>query len=162
MASETTAAQAGAVGVLRRDPMAMLPFCGYHVGDYFSHWLSMGRKLKHPPRIFHVNWFRQGADGKFLWPGYGENIRVLRWILERASGNGQAVETPVGFVPASDALNLDGTHVTREAMRDLLYVDRVGWLEEVQGIASFFGTLGGRLPRELSGELESLRARLSR
>jgi phosphoenolpyruvate carboxykinase (GTP) len=162
MASETTAAQAGAVGVLRRDPMAMLPFCGYHVGDYFSHWLSMGRKLKHPPRIFHVNWFRQGADGKFLWPGYGENIRVLRWILERASGNGQAVETPVGFVPASDALNLDGTHVTREAMRDLLYVDRAGWLEEVQGIASFFGTLGGRLPRELSGELESLRARLSR
>ena len=123
MASETTAAATGNVGVTRRDPMAMLPFCGYNMGDYFNHWLAMGRKIPHPPKIFHVNWFRRGADGKFLWPGFGDNVRVLKWILERVEGKGKAVETPIGMVPSSDALTLDGLNISRETMDELLRVD---------------------------------------
>ncbi|MGH9563415.1 MAG: phosphoenolpyruvate carboxykinase (GTP), partial [Terracidiphilus sp.] len=116
MASETTAAATGAVGVTRRDPMAMLPFCGYNMGDYFGHWLEMGSKLKNPPRIFHVNWFRRGADGKFLWPGYGENVRVLKWMLDRIEGRAQAAETPIGNVPTPESLTLDGLSISRDTL----------------------------------------------
>ena len=112
MASETTAAATGNVGIVRRDPMAMLPFCGYNMADYFRHWLEMGKRIPHPPKIFHVNWFRKGADGKFLWPGFGENVRVLKWILERVEGRGGAEETPIGFVPTRNALTLDGLNIS--------------------------------------------------
>ena len=120
MASETTAAATGAVGVTRRDPMAMLPFCGYNMGDYFGHWLEMGAKLKNPPRIFHVNWFRRGADGKFLWPGYGENVRVLKWMLDRIEGRAEAKETPIGNVPTPESLLLDGLSISPDTLNELL------------------------------------------
>jgi len=119
MASETTAATTGAVGVTRRDPMAMLPFCGYNMADYFQHWLDMGKRIPDPPKIFHVNWFRRGADGKFLWPGFGENVRVLKWVLERVEGHGKAQETPIGYVPTADGLTLDGLNVSRETFAEL-------------------------------------------
>ncbi len=127
MASETTAANTGQVGVTRRDPMAMLPFCGYNMADYFQHWLDMGRRIPHPPKIFHVNWFRKNADGKFLWPGFGENARVLKWILERVEGKGKAVESPIGWVPTRDALTLDGLNISEKTMEELLRVDPSDW-----------------------------------
>ena len=122
MASETTAAAAGAVGKLRRDPFAMLPFCGYNMADYFAHWLEIGRQADpaNLPRLFYVNWFRKSPDGKFLWPGYGENSRVLEWVFERCAGRGEAVETPIGFLPAPDAIPRDGLDVPQEAMAELL------------------------------------------
>ena len=123
MASETTAAATGAVGVTRRDPMAMLPFCGYNMADYFGHWLEMGTKLKNPPKIFHVNWFRKGANGKFLWPGYGENVRVLKWMLDRIEGRAAATETPIGYVPTPGSLTLDGLNISRDTLEELLRVD---------------------------------------
>lgn len=161
MASETTAAITGAVGVTRRDPMAMLPFCGYHMGDYFGHWLEMGRRIPHPPKIFHVNWFRRGANGKFLWPGYGENVRVLKWILERVNGKGQAEETPIGFVPTTRALTLDGVSVSPENMKELLRVDAGDWQKEVDEIGAFFNKFGDRLPPELRAEQTHLTERLN-
>ena len=123
MASETTAAATGAVGVTRRDPMAMLPFCGYNMADYFRHWLEMGPSIKHPPKIFHVNWFRKDANGKFLWPGYGENVRVLKWMLDRIEGRAAATETPIGYVPTPGSLTLDGLAISRTIMDELLRVD---------------------------------------
>jgi phosphoenolpyruvate carboxykinase (GTP) len=162
MASETTAAATGAVGVTRRDPMAMLPFCGYNMADYFRHWLEMGRKIPHPPKIFHVNWFRKGADGKFLWPGYGENVRVLKWMLERIEGSGKAVETPIGFVPTADALTLDGLSISRQTMEELLRVDPADWQNELEDTAKFFDKFGPRLPGELREEHGALRGRLER
>jgi phosphoenolpyruvate carboxykinase (GTP) len=161
MASETTAAITGAVGVTRRDPMAMLPFCGYHMADYFGHWLEMGRKIPHPPRIFHVNWFRKGSNGKFLWPGYGENVRVLKWILERVNGKGQAAETPIGFVPTRRALTLDGLNISPENMEELLLVDAGDWQKEADEIGTFFKKFGDRLPPELREEQAHLTARLN-
>ena len=161
MASETTAAITGEVGVRRRDPMAMLPFCGYHMGDYFRHWLEMGRRIPHPPKIFHVNWFRRGPNGKFLWPGYGENVRVLKWILERVEGKGQAEETPIGFVPTADALTLDGLDIPPEAMAELLRVDAPDWQKETEEIATFFDKFGERLPPELREEQTHLTERLN-
>jgi phosphoenolpyruvate carboxykinase (GTP) len=160
MASETTAAQTGAVGVTRRDPMAMLPFCGYHMGDYFRHWLEMGRSTPHPPKIFHVNWFRKGADGKFLWPGFGENVRVLKWILERVEGRGKAAETPIGFVPTPDALTLDGLNISPSAVEELLRVDPDDWRREAEETKSFFAQFGDRLPNELRDEHAQLVQRL--
>ena len=160
MASETTAAKTGSVGVTRRDPMAMLPFCGYNMGDYFRHWLSMGRRIPHPPKIFNVNWFRRGADGKFLWPGFGENVRVLKWILERIEGKGEAVETPIGFVPARGALTLDGLNVSQDTMEELLRVDAADWLVESQGTADFFEKFGSRFPKELRDEHAQFEKRL--
>ena len=154
MASETTAAITGQVGVTRRDPMAMLPFCGYNMGDYFRHWLEMGRSIPHPPKIFNVNWFRKGADGKFLWPGYGENVRVLKWILERVEGKGKAEETPIGFVPTPDALTLDGLDISRSAVEELLRVDAADWLREAEETKTFLAQFGDRLPRELMQEHE--------
>ena len=160
MASETTAAATGAVGVTRRDPMAMLPFCGYHMGDYFAHWLEMGRKVAHPPKIFHVNWFRKGTDGKMLWPGFGENVRVLKWILERVEGGGKATETPIGLVPTSGALTLDGLDISPEVMKELLSVDAADWTAETEKTGAFFEIFGKRLPEEIREEQAELGRRL--
>jgi phosphoenolpyruvate carboxykinase (GTP) len=162
MASETTAAETGAVGVTRRDPMAMLPFCGYNMAEYFGHWLKMGRKIAHPPRVFHVNWFRRGADGKFLWPGYGENVRVLKWMVERIEGKAAAAETPIGFVPAPNALTLDGLHIEKQTVAELLRVDPADWTEEMDGTRKFFKKFDSQLPGELWHEHQQLQQRLER
>jgi phosphoenolpyruvate carboxykinase (GTP) len=161
MASETTAAATGNVGVVRRDPMAMLPFCGYNMADYFRHWLEMGTRIPHPPKIFHVNWFRRDADNKFLWPGYGENVRVLKWILERVEGRGAAEETPVGFVPTRNALTLDGLQISREAIEELLRVNPDDWEDDLADSKQFFDKFGSRLPQELREEHDKLSRRLS-
>ncbi|HVV38474.1 MAG TPA: phosphoenolpyruvate carboxykinase (GTP) [Acidimicrobiales bacterium] len=163
MASETTAAQAGAVGNLRRDPFAMLPFCGYNMADYFAHWLKM-TTLADPaklPKIFYVNWFRRNADGKFLWPGYGENSRVLAWIFDRVNGQGEAVKTPIGYVPAPGAINVDGVDVTAEDMAELLSVDTEEWRAEIPSIEEHYATFGDRIPDALRDELAGLEKRLS-
>jgi phosphoenolpyruvate carboxykinase (GTP) len=162
MASETTAAITGAVGVPRRDPMAMLPFCGYNMGDYFGHWLEMGKNIPHPPKIFHVNWFRKGADGKFLWPGYGENARVLKWMLERIEGKAEATETPIGAVPTPNAITLDGIDVSRETMNELLRVEPADWVKEHADVGEFFKKFGDRLPAEIREEHNGLGERLQR
>ena len=162
MASETTAAATGAVGVTRRDPMAMLPFCGYNMADYFRHWLDMGPKLKHPPRIFHVNWFRKDADGKLLWPGYGENVRVLKWMLERIEGRAAANDTPIGFVPTPESLTLDGLNISRDTIDELLRLDPNDWAEEEDATAKFFDKFGKRLPQEIREEHDVLAERLQR
>ena len=163
MSSETTAAAAGAVGALRHDPMAMLPFCGYHMGDYFAHWLKLGAQADATklPRIFYVNWFRKGADGKFLWPGYGENSRVLKWVVERVRGTGKAVETPIGLLPAAGALDLEGLSVPDSAMQELLRVDVEGWSNEVPLMRAHFDKFGARLPQGLRDELSALESRLA-
>ena len=160
MASETTAAATGAVGVTRRDPMAMLPFCGYNMADYFRHWIEMGQRVAHPPRIFHVNWFRRGADGKFLWPGYGENVRVLKWMLDRIEGKAKAAETPIGFVPTPESLTLDGLNISRPTIEELLMVDPASWAAEMESVGQFYQKFGGRLPREICLEKEKLTQRL--
>ncbi len=160
VASETTAAQSGAVGVVRRDPMAMLPFCGYNMADYFGHWLKIGPTLENPPRIFHVNWFRQDAKGKFLWPGFGENMRVLRWILDRCAGTGKAVESPIGWLPAKGAIAIDGLDVSPATMDDLLSVSTDDWRTEAAGIGEFFAKFDGRLPAEMDRQRAALVKRL--
>jgi phosphoenolpyruvate carboxykinase (GTP) len=160
MASETTAAATGNVGIVRRDPMAMLPFCGYNMADYFRHWLEMGKRIPHPPKIFHVNWFRKGADGKFLWPGFGDNVRVLKWILERVEGRGSAQETPIGHVPTRSALTLDGLNISTGAVEELLRVDPEDWEQELVDSKEFFQKFGERLPREIRDEHEKLSGRL--
>jgi phosphoenolpyruvate carboxykinase (GTP) len=162
MASETTAAAAGAVGKLRRDPFAMLPFCGYNMADYFAHWLKIGREADQTklPRLFYVNWFRKGADGKFLWPGYGENSRVLEWVFERCADRGQAVETAIGYLPAPGAIPTEGLDVAPEAMAELLRVDASGWREELESIAADYHRLGERVPPQLFDELARLEKRL--
>jgi phosphoenolpyruvate carboxykinase (GTP) len=156
MGSETTAAATGQVGIVRRDPMAMLPFCGYNMGDYFAHWLRMGRSLARPPVIFHVNWFRTGADGRFIWPGFGENLRVLMWMIDRVRGKGGGTETPAGTVPTAEALNLDGLPLARANVQALLRLERDEWAAEVPEIRAFFDKFGDRLPAELSRSLDSL------
>ena len=163
MSSETTAAAAGTVGALRRDPMAMLPFCGYHMGDYFSHWLKLGAQAdqKKLPRIFYVNWFRKGADGKFLWPGYGDNSRVLKWVFERVHGSAEAVDTPIGRLPAPGALDLSGLHVSEAALEELLKVDVEGWTQELPLMKAHFDKFGSRLPQGLRDELGALEQRLA-
>jgi phosphoenolpyruvate carboxykinase (GTP) len=161
MGSETTAAATGQVGVVRRDPMAMLPFCGYNMGDYFGHWLGMGRSLKHPPAIFHVNWFRTGPDGRFIWPGFGQNLRVLLWMIDRVRGRGAAEETPIGFVPTQAALNWDGLDLSRAQREALLRVDRAEWAAEVPEIRAFFDRFGNRLPAEMSKSLATLNGQLT-
>ena len=160
MASETTAAATGNVGIVRRDPMAMLPFCGYNMADYFGHWLEMGKKIPKPPKIFHVNWFRKGADGKFLWPGFGENVRVLKWILERVEGRGGAEETPIGFVPSRNALTLDGLNLSSETVDELLEVDPEDWEQELVDSKEFLNKFGSRLPRGIREEHDKLSGRL--
>ncbi|NOY59454.1 MAG: phosphoenolpyruvate carboxykinase (GTP) [Calditrichaeota bacterium] len=162
VSSERTAAAAGKVGVLRRDPMAMLPFCGYNMGDYFSHWLSIeGRTTPDKlPKIFYVNWFRKDAEGNWLWPGYGENSRVLKWVFERCNGSGNAVETPIGNVPALDAVDRTGLDISDQEMAALLTVDPELWLKEVESIREHYKTFGDKLPQGLKDELSSLEDRL--
>ena len=148
MASETTAAAAGAVGVVRRDPMAMLPFCGYHMGDYFAHWLEMGEKLgDKAPKIFNVNWFRTDDNGKFIWPGYGDNMRVLMWILGRCDGTAEAVETPIGFEPRPCDIEREGLDLSEETVASLLSVDKKLWQKEAEDITEFYKKFGDKLPK---------------
>ena len=160
MASERTSAQYGAQGEVRRDPFAMLPFCGYNMADYFKHWINVGRATPNAPKVFHVNWFRKGENNKFLWPGYGENLRVLEWILERARGEGKAQETPIGYIPTPDALDMTGLDLAPGVMEELLKVDVDAWKAEASDIEMFFDSLGPRMPWELRNELEALRHRL--
>ena len=160
MASETTAAAAGAVGVVRRDPMAMRPFVGYDMGDYWAHWLAMGKRITNAPKIFHVNWFRTDDEGHFIWPGFGDNMRVLMWILARCEGKVDAVETPIGYVPNAEDINLDGLDITVDTVRDLLSVDKELWLEDCKAIKEFYAQVGDRVPAELYDELAALEARL--
>jgi phosphoenolpyruvate carboxykinase (GTP) len=160
LSSETTAAQSGAVGVVRRDPMAMLPFCGYNMGDYFAHWLQMGQRMARPPRIFRVNWFRRDEHGNFMWPGFGENLRVLRWIIARVHGEVGAEETPIGLLPRVKDIDLEGIDVSRDTLRKLLAVDRLGWLENAGAQGEFLKQFGDRLPPELWEENEKLIRRL--
>ncbi len=163
MASETTAAQAGAVGNLRFDPMAMLPFCGYNMADYFGHWLKVGSAAKpeNLPQIFFVNWFRRDTDGRFLWPGYGENSRVLKWVFERLDGTAGAVETPIGNLPVVSDLDTSGLKVDAADMNTLLSVDTAGWLEAVPQIREHYATFGTKLPQQLSAALDSLEKALA-
>lgn len=161
MASETTAAAAGAVGVVRRDPMAMLPFCGYHMGDYFQHWIDMGKKIKVQPKIFNVNWFRTDSEGHFIWPGFGDNMRVLDWILKRCEETVDADETAIGYVPKPEDINLEGCSVDEETLKGLLNVDTETWKKEAEGIKEFYKKFGDRLPKELEAELSALESRLN-
>ncbi|WP_412538742.1 phosphoenolpyruvate carboxykinase (GTP) [Longispora sp. K20-0274] len=163
LSSETTAAAVGQVGVVRRDPMAMLPFMGYDAADYFRHWLDIAKNTStdaHLPKIYSVNWFRRGADGRFLWPGYGENSRVLKWIVQRLEGTGEAVDTPIGFVPPADAIDTDGLDVTVADLEAALRVDVEEWLLEIPQIISWYGRFGDTLPAPLWAELDALRRRL--
>ena len=162
MASETTAAATGAVGVVRRDPMAMRPFCGYHMGDYFGHWLEMGKRLgDKAPKIFNVNWFRTDDEGHFIWPGFGDNMRVLMWILDRCENKVDAVETAIGYEPKAEDINIEGlSDITTDTVKGLLDVDKALWQEEAAGIEDFYKQFGDRLPKELSEELATLKANL--
>jgi len=161
MASETTAAAAGQVGVVRRDPMAMLPFCGYHMGDYWQHWLDMGKTVgDKAPGIFHVNWFRTDDDGNFLWPGFGDNLRVLEWILDRCDGKAEAVETPIGYLPKPEDLNTEDCDITGDVLASILSVDTALWKDEAANIREFYKKFGEKLPAELQSELEGLEDRL--
>jgi phosphoenolpyruvate carboxykinase (GTP) len=161
MASETTAAATGQVGVVRRDPMSMLPFCGYHIGDYFNHWLDMGRRIARPPKIFYVDWFKTDQEGSFLWPGFGENLRVLLWALDRAEGKGDAVETPIGYVPARSGLNLEGLDLPPDKFDKLFEIDYSEWRKEEEDLNSFFEKIGPRLPESIRWEQKALLARLN-
>ena len=157
MSSETTAAATGATGVLRHDPMAMKPFCGYHMGDYFAHWIEMGKKVTNPPKIFNVNWFRQDKDGEFIWPGFGDNMRVLDWILKRCAGTVDAEETAIGYVPYAKDIDLEGLDYSRETLESILYVDKARWSAEADEIREFYKQFGDKLPKELSANLETLK-----
>jgi phosphoenolpyruvate carboxykinase (GTP) len=160
LSSETTAAATGRVGVLRRDPMAMLPFCGYNMADYFAHWVEVGKALKHPPKIFRVNWFRTNDSGKFIWPGFGDNVRVLQWVLERCEGRGKAVDTPIGFTPTLDAINREGLTLSDNVMRSLLKVDAAEWVEAIAGQDDFLKSYGRRMPKAMWEEHEALARRI--
>ena len=162
MASERTAAQYGKQGEVRRDPMAMSPFVGYAMGDYFRHWLEMGKKTPKPPAIYHVNWFRQDDNGKFMWPGFGDNLRVLEWILNRRSGKVGAAETPIGNMPKAGDLDLSGLDLPAGIIDKLLAIDKTEWLTECDGVESYFKSLGARVPKELYQELSALRERLKK
>jgi len=160
MSTETTAAITGQVGVVRRDPMAMLPFCGYNMADYFAHWLATGPRASNAPRIFRVNWFRKGEDGKFLWPGYGDNVRVLKWIVERIRGGGRAQETPIGWIPAADGLDTEGLGLSRAQVAEALRVDRGEWLQALADLGDFYDQFGSRLPQPIAATLADTRRKL--
>ena len=160
VASETTAAATGAVGVVRRDSMAMKPFCGYNFGDYWAHWLSVGAKLALPPKIFHVNWFRQNAEGKFLWPGFGDNLRVLAWILDRCAGSAQAQDTAIGYLPRPQDLNTSGLTIAPETLGEILSVNAEAWRKEMTDIRAYLGEFGARTPAALLAEVDGVEQRL--
>ena len=162
MASETTAAAAGAVGVVRRDPMAMRPFVGYNMGDYFQHWLDMGHKIPNAPKIFHVNWFRTDDEGHFIWPGFGDNMRVLDWILSRCEDKVDARETAIGYVPYAKDINIEGLDLDVDTVEGLLSVDKASWLEDVENIKAFYAQVGDRVPQIMYDELKALEERLSK
>ena len=162
MASETTAAAAGAVGVVRRDPMAMLPFCGYNMGEYFAHWLEMGKKAAHAPKIFHVNWFRTDKDGNFIWPGFGDNFRVLLWILDRCAGKADAVDSAIGYLPKPEDIDTEGLDISTDTMKDLLTVDTESWLADLDSIKAFYAKIGDTMPKGLLDELATLEANLKK
>jgi phosphoenolpyruvate carboxykinase (GTP) len=161
-ASEATAAALDVKGSIRRDPMAMLPFCGYHMGDYFAHWLAVGGKADPHllPKIFYVNWFRKGGDGSFLWPGYGENSRVLKWIFERVTGAAGAIDTPIGRLPAPGSLDVGGLKIADQQLNELLRVDTQGWIAELPVIRKHYEKFGSKLPAGLAEELDQLEGRL--
>jgi phosphoenolpyruvate carboxykinase (GTP) len=162
MSSETTPAQAGAVGKLRFDPFAMLPFCGYNMGDYFTHWLEIGqREGAQLPKLFLVNWFRKGDDGKFLWPGFGDNSRVLKWVVERVAGTGAYTDTPIGRVPTAEALDTTGLDITDGAVAELLSVDADSWAAELPQIEEHYEGIGSTLPEALRAQLAALGKRLT-
>jgi phosphoenolpyruvate carboxykinase (GTP) len=160
MASETTAAATGEVGVVRRDPMAMKPFCGYNFADYFAHWLSFGANAEHLPKVFHVNWFRKGEDGKFMWPGFGDNLRVLQWIVARCTQQVAATETPIGWLPAAKDLNVDGLALDPTVLDALISVDEAGWRKELTAIGEYLDSFGERMPPALRAELDRTQAAL--
>ena len=161
MSVETTAAASGEVGQLRFDPMAMLPFCGYNMADYFEHWLDVGRENPdRMPRVFLVNWFRKNDEGKFIWPGFGENSRVLEWVFRRCDGQGEAVETPIGLVPAEGELNLDGLDISAEAMAELTSVDEEGLRDELPQVEEHLAKFGDKLPGAVREQLDALKKRL--
>ena len=162
MASETTAAASGAVGVVRRDPMAMLPFCGYNMGEYFAHWLNMGKKAANAPKIFHVNWFRTDAEGNFIWPGFGDNLRVLLWILDRCAGKADAVESAIGYLPKPEDINTEGLDISLDTMKELLTVDKESWIADLDSIKEFYAKIGDTMPCELLEELATLEANLKK
>ena len=162
MASERTAAQYGKQGEVRRDPMAMLPFCGYNMADYFDHWLEMGRQMTKPPKIFNVNWFRTDESGNFLWPGYGENLRVLEWIIDRTKDKAKAAKTPIGYVPTPESLDMTGLDLSKETMEHLLEVNPKDWEEELESISDFFNQFGDRLPQLIWDEYEALCSRIKK
>jgi phosphoenolpyruvate carboxykinase (GTP) len=161
LASETTAAATGAVGVVRRDPMAMLPFCGYNMGDYWGHWLAMAKHATNPPKIFRVNFFQRNERGRFLWPGFGENLRILRWIVERCKGGGEANETPIGYVPKASSLSGEGLEVSKADVDQLVAVDREAWKNNLKSQSDFFDTFGDRLPAGIKEEHKALASRLN-
>ena len=162
MASETTAAASGAVGVVRRDPMAMRPFVGYNMGDYFTHWLNMGKKIPNAPKIFHVNWFRTDDDGNFIWPGFGDNLRVLLWMLDRVDGKVGAKETAIGYIPETADIDTTGLDISKETMDELLSVDKESWLADIANIREFYALIGDTVPAELQAQLNALEERLSK
>ncbi|MGN0524372.1 MAG: phosphoenolpyruvate carboxykinase domain-containing protein, partial [Eubacterium sp.] len=162
MGSETTAAATGAVGVVRRDPMAMLPFCGYNMGDYWKHWIEIGKTLDpdKAPKIFNVNWFRKDDEGNFLWPGFGDNLRVLDWIIDRCEGKVDARETAIGYLPYAKDINLEGLDMTEAELDNILDVDKAAWEEELAGVDELYAKFGDRLPQELADELETVKKAL--
>lgn len=160
MGSETTAAAVHKEGVVRRDPMAMLPFCGYNMADYFRHWLDIGKRLKNPPRVFSVNWFKTDVDGSYIWPGFGENIRVLKWIIDRVQNKLAAEETPIGYIPRLEDLRLEGLNLSQENLKRLFEINSEEWLEESEDIEKFFNQFGPRMPKEIWNELNSMKAKL--
>ena len=161
MASETTAAAIGAVGQVRRDPMAMLPFCGYHMGDYFKHWIEMGKTIKNAPKIFNVNWFRTDDEGNFIWPGFGDNFRVLRWIIDRCEGKADASETAIGYIPSAADINIEDLDISMDTLTELLSVDKELWAADAAGIGEFYAKFGDKLPAELTAELATLKKNLA-
>ncbi|MCD7767352.1 MAG: phosphoenolpyruvate carboxykinase (GTP), partial [Oscillospiraceae bacterium] len=160
MASEKPAAAEGKVGEVRRDPMAMLPFCGYHMADYWQHWRDMEQRITNPPVICNVNWFRTDEQGKFLWPGFGDNLRVIEWVLKRAFGEVDAVDSEIGYLPRPEDINLEGCGVDMETLRGLLSVDKTLWRQETAGSREFYAKFGEKLPAALKAELDELERRL--